>query len=286
MQKNKYRLLSFIILFLLIFFLIFCKRKATEIVIVPDALKNHLQRTRLFGNVHHIETDAYYYSETDSNFFFLNKIIQYYNSDGFLTQAIVFDNNNDTISKKTVYYLPNAREDFWEEFNYKEFNLTKDTVLYDKNGFINERHISLNDSLLYKIQFKTDGIGSIIEMKRLLSDYHLTNKIYYNAYGLVERIEEYDPNNKLYKFFIIEYDNYGDEINRRAFKNSEQIIEYTYTQYNNNGVLQKVIFEDRLHNLREDRIYTQHDAMKNWLEEIVLQGDDTLRKRMRTIEYY
>ena len=286
MQKNKELFLLFFILFLLITISFSCKRKTTKIVIIPDALKNHLQRARLFGNIKHIETNTYYYSDKDSLFILFNRTTQFYSSDGYLTQTIVFDKNNDTVSKKTVYYLPNAQENFWEKFDYKEHNLTKDTFLYDRNSFITERRILLNDSLLYKIQFKTDGIGSIIEMKRQLPDYHLTNKIYYNAHGLVERIEEYDPYNKLYKYFTIEYDNYGDEVNRRAFKTSNEIIEYTYTQYNDEGLLQKIIFEDRLHNLREDRIYTQHDATKNWVEEIVLHGNDTVRKRVRNIEYY
>jgi hypothetical protein len=56
MQKNKFLLLFFIILFSLNFYS--CKRKTTEIVIIPDALKNHLQRTRNFGNAYSIETDT------------------------------------------------------------------------------------------------------------------------------------------------------------------------------------------------------------------------------------
>jgi len=284
MTRNKP--LFLLLLFSLIILSISCKKKKNEIEIIPDALKNHLQRARLLGNIQHIETETYYYSETDSSFFLLNKTIQKYSYDGFLMEAIVFDKNNDTISKKTVYYLPTAKENFWEELNYKDFTLTKDTFLYDRYGFIAERRVLLNDSLLYKIQFKTDGIGGIIEMKRLLPDYHLTNLMYYNEQGLVARIEEYDPNNKLYKFFTIEYDNYGDEVNRRAFKSNNQLIEYTYTQYSNEGLLQKMIFEDRIHNMREDKIYSQHDTKRNWLEEIVLLGNDSVRKRVRNIEYY
>lgn len=286
MARNKPLFFLFLTLLSLIILPIACKKKKSEIEIIPEALKNHLQRARLFGNIQHIETSTYYYSETDSNFFLSNKTIQKYSADGFLTEALVFDKNNDTISKKTVYYLPTAQENFWEEFNYKEFTFTKDTFIYDRYGFIAERRVFLDDSLLYKIQFKTDGIGSSIEIKRLLPDYHITNLMYYNEHGLVERIEEYDPNNKLYKFFTIEYDNYGDEVNRRAFKNNNQMIEYTYTQYSDNGLLQKIIFEDRIHNMREDRIYTQHDTKRNWLEEIVLLGNDTVRKRIRSIEYY
>jgi len=284
MPRNKYLFLIFLIPFFLSFFS--CKKKLTEIAIIPDALKNHLQRTQLFGTVYSIETDTYYYSYQDSLYVFLSKTWQYYTSDGFLTQVIVLDNNNDTISKQNIHYLPNTQENYREEYFYKEKSVNKDTFLYDKNGFLSEQQVFKHGLLAYKIMYKTDAIGSIIEMKRLLPDYHLTNKMYYNEKGLVERIEEYDPNNTMYKFFNIEYNHYGDEVNRRAFKNSSEIIEYTFTQYNNERTLHKVIFEDRLHNMREDKVYFGHDNNKNWLEEFTLWGSDTLRKRVRKIEYY
>ena len=287
MSINKYLLLFLtLFLFVIALFSYSCKRKTAEIVVIPDALKNHLQNARLFGNVQSVETDTYYYSDKDSLYIFLNKTILFYSLDGYLTQAIVLDKNNDTVSKQTVHYLPTAKENYWEEYNYMDQSLLKDTFLYDKAGFVSERRVFFNDTLWHKTLFKTDGIGSIIEKKRFYSNYHVTNVMYYNEQGLVARIEEYDPYNKLYKFFTIEYDNYGDEVNRRAYKSENQIIEYTYTQYDNEGRLQKVIFEDRLHNLREDRIYTRHDAHKNWGEEVVVQGKDTLRKRVRGIVYY
>ncbi|MCL2247399.1 MAG: hypothetical protein FWC10_09880 [Lentimicrobiaceae bacterium] len=285
MKSNRILLIPLYIIFITLFFGA-CKRKTAEVVIVPDALKNHLQRARFLGNVKTVETDSYYYSNPDSGYFFSSKNIQCYSSDGYLTQVVVLDKNNDTVSKRTLFYLPNANENYWVDFNYRDNSVTKDTFIYEKNGFKAEEYFLFNDSLLYKILYKTDAIGGVIEMKRLLSNYHLTNKIYYNTHGLVERIEEYDPQNKLYKYITMEYDNYGDEVNRRAYKNANEIIEYTYTQYNNEGALQKVIFEDRLHYLREDKIYTQHDKTRNWLEEITLQGNDTLRKRVRTIVYY
>ena len=285
MCKNKY---PFILLFLLVISSLSfsCKRKTTEIVIIPDALKNHLQRARFFGKVKTVETDLYYYSSKDSLYLFSNKNIQYYSYDGYLTHVTVLDINNDTASKRTLFYLPDAKENYWLDFNYRDGSVTKDTFIYDRNGFKSEEYLLLNDSLLYKIKYKTDAIGGVIEMKRFLADYHLTNKIYYNTHGLVERIDEYDPQNKMYKYITLEYDNYGDEVNRRAFKSNNELIEYTYTQYSNEGLLLKVIFEDRLHDMREDRIYTQHDKAKNWLEEISLRGNDTIRKRVRVIDYY
>jgi hypothetical protein len=284
MQNNRYLLLFFT--FFLLFFLFSCKSKPKEISIIPDALKNHLQRAHLFGDIHKIETNYYYYSEKDSIHFFSNKSIQIYSSDGYLTQVTVLDKNNDSVSQRTVHYLPNAREKYWKDYNYISTTVTIDTFIYDNNGFKCEEQIWTNDSLMYKIQYKTDAIGSIIEMKRFLSEYQLVNKMYYNDFGLVSRIEEYNPNNILYKFFTIEYDNYGDEVNRRAFKSNNEMIEYTYTQYNDAGWLLKVIFEDRLHNLREDRIYSQHDTHGNWKKEYVIQGSDTLGKKARMITYY
>jgi hypothetical protein len=285
MPKNRYLpLLLFIII--IASFSFSCKRKTAEIVITPDAVKNHLQRARYFGNVKTVETDTYYYSDIDSQYVFYSKHFQLYSSDGYLTQVVLLDKNSDTVSKRTLYYLPNTNENYWLEYNYRDFNVTKDTFVYDKNGFKSEECFWLNDSLLYKILYKTDAIGSTIEMKRLLSDYELTNKFYYNDNGLMERMEEYDPQNKLYKYVTIEFDNYGDEVNRRAYKASDEMIEYTYTQYSNEGLLQKIIFEDRLHHIRQEKIYTQHDKTRNWLEEMEIQGKDTVRKRVRRIEYY
>jgi hypothetical protein len=284
MQKNKATLLFFIILFSLNLYS--CKRKTTEINIIPDALKNHLQRNRILGKVYSIETNTYYYSNKDSAFIFFNKNIQYYNSEGYLAQVLELDYLYDTISKKTLYYLPNAQENYWKEYNYKDFSVSIDTFIYDRNGYIKEERFMFHDSLLYRIEYKTDGIGGIIAMNRFFREYYLTNKIYYTNKGLTTRIEEYDPLHTLYKFFSIDYDNYGNEVNRCAYKNSDELIEYTYTQYHSERQLRKIIFEDRLHNQREDKFYTQHDASGNWLEETVFQGKDTLGKRLRKIEYY
>ena len=283
MRKN-----NAIFLLLICSILIFsfsCKRKTPPITIIPEALKNHLQRARLFENVKSVEIHTYYYSDQDSVFVFYDKNLQYYNSEGYLTEEITLDKNNDTLSKKIIFFLPNTNENYWLENNYKNLSIIKDTLIYDKNGFKSEEHFLLNDSLLYKIQYKTDAIGSIIEMKRFLPEYQLVNKIYYNAQGLVERIEEFDPENKLYKFVTIEYDQYGNELNRCVYDNANRLIEYTYTQYNK-GALQKIIYNDALSNLREDKIYARHDAARNWLEELTMQGRDTLRKRVRTIAYY
>jgi hypothetical protein len=96
-------------------------------VLIPDAQKNHLQRARYFGNVKKVETETYYYSGKDSLYFFVNKYIQLYSSDGYLTQVVLLDKNNDTVSERTLFYLSNASENYWLEKNYRDFNVTKDT---------------------------------------------------------------------------------------------------------------------------------------------------------------
>ncbi|MDR0206860.1 MAG: hypothetical protein LBI45_06355 [Bacteroidales bacterium] len=273
-------------LFPLLFFSFACKRKQTETTITPDALKNHLQRANLFGNVKSIETEHYYFSKNTSSFVFADKRVQCYNSDGYLTKVITLDESNDTISLLIINYLSNTKEDYRKEITFRKKIISIDTLLYDKNGFKSEERHFVNDSLHHRIVYKTDGIGSIIEMKRFFSDYQLTNKIYYNNLGLVERIDEFDPQNKLFKYFIIEYDESGNEINRRALKSNNEIIEFTYSQYDKNGFLLKIIYEDRITNLREDKIYSNHDEKGNWFEEILIQGKDTLRKKVRNIVYY
>jgi len=285
MPKTK---LLFLILITIIIasFSYSCKRKTAKITIISDASKNHWQRTRLFGKVKNVETETYYYTKKDSLFFFSNKNIQYYSSDGYITHSFLLNEINDTVYRKSLFYLQNANENYWIENNYKDSSVTKDTFIYDKIGFKSEERMFQNDSLILLIKYKTDAIGNIIEMKRFLPEYILTNIIYYNEIGLVERVEEYDPQNKLFKYASIEYDNYGDEVNRRVYKDNNTMIEYTYTQYNNAGWLKKIIFEDHLHSMREDRIYFKHDSKGNWLEEITLRGIDTVRKRARIINYY
>ena len=52
-----------IFLAVIMLLLLSCKKKAEEIVIVPDAQKNHLQRNRLLGNVKTQQIETYILTE-------------------------------------------------------------------------------------------------------------------------------------------------------------------------------------------------------------------------------
>lgn len=68
-----------------------CKKKVKEIIIVPDAQKTHLQRSRLKGEIKTIKTTTYYSQTKDS----LTKenissiVIHQYSSDGFLLKMVI-----------------------------------------------------------------------------------------------------------------------------------------------------------------------------------------------------
>ena len=123
-------------------------------------------------------------------------------------------------------------------------------------------------------------------MVRHYDGYSVRNTSRYNAQGLLSRIDEYEPSGKLFKYVTIEYDNYGDEVNRRAFKGENDLIEYTYTQYQENGALRKVLFEDRLHHSKEQYEYAGHDQLHNWMSEMRYQDNKLIYKRIRTYIYY
>lgn len=265
--------------------LLSCKKKAEEIVIVPDAQKNHLQRNRLLGNVKTQQIETYILTE-DSIKKILNSKLFHYSSDGFLTQYLILNEDNDTISERNISYNPNSTENYWIEKEKEAETFRKCQYKYDINGYLAGEQYFANDSLLYTVDYKTDGIGGIVEMKRNFPDYSIRNHYQYNSQGLVVRVDEYDPAGNLYKYITYEYDNYGDEVNRRAFKGKNQLIEYTYSQYDDDGKILKVIYEDCLHSIREIRTYSEHDANGNWGLEIYSRNNKNIYFRKQTITYY
>lgn len=274
-----------IFLAVIMLLLLSCKKKAEEIVIVPDAQKNHLQRNRLLGNVKTQQIETYILTE-DSIKKILNSKLFHYSSDGFLTQYLILNEDNDTISERNISYNPNSTENYWIEKEKETGTFRKCQYKYDINGYLAGEQYYANDSLLYTVDYKTDGIGGIVEMKRNFPDYSIRNHYQYNSQGLVVRVDEYDPAGNLYKYITYEYDNYGDEVNRRAFKGKNQLIEYTYSQYDDDGKILKVIYEDCLHSIREIRTYSEHDANGNWGLEIYSRNNKNIYFRKQTITYY
>lgn len=273
-----------------------CRRKPAEIVIVPDAQKNHLQRNHIFGNVKEMITYTLLpeeaVSQADSlqmdtvRFDTVSVVIQQYSKDGYLLAYYKLSPQHDTLVVRLFSYRSDAKTDCWKEF----YPGTTDTVVcryeYDMNDMLSAEKVYANDSLMSHTAYKTDGEGNVVEMIRYYDGYSVRNTSQYNAQGLLSRIDEFEPSGKLFKYVTIEYDNYGDEVNRRAFKGENDIIEYTYTQYQQDGSLQKVLFEDRLHHSKEEYVYERHDEQRNWTVETRFKEKNLIYKRTRTYIYY
>ncbi len=264
-----------------------CRSKTPEIIIVPEVEKNHLQRAHLKGNVNTLTSTTYIVKDDSINSqHLLQQVQQKYSYDGFLNEVLLLDEHGDTFSRRIVNYLPTAQEDYWIQEEQGSETPTACYFSYDMNGYKSQERYQLGDSLLYTISYKTNGIGGVTEMVRHLPGYSLTNKVFYNEMGLIARIDEHKPDGKLYKYFTIEYDNFGDEVNRRVFKTGGELIEYTYSKYSDNGVLEKVIFEDMPHRITEERTYSNHDSQNNWMQEVTTRNGDTIYIRKRIINYY
>lgn len=273
-----------------------CRQKKAEIVIVPDVQKNHLQRNHIYGKVKEITSytlvcdQSAVVSDTlasDSLTFDTAYIfIQHYSPDGYLLATCKLSPQRDTLLARTFSYYPDARPKGWSEHNYQDGSNVSCLYEYDMNDFLSAEKISTDDSLLMNTTYKTDGAGNVVEMVRHYEGYSLKNTSQYNELGLLARVNEYDPSGKVYKYVTIEYDNYGDEVNRRAFKGENDLIEYTYTQYNQDGSLLKVLFEDRIHHSKEQYDYSAHDKQKNWTIETRTKDKQLIYKRIRNYIYY
>lgn len=267
-----------------------CGRKTQqEIIITPEIEKNHLQLNHIFGQVKEITQEVWAYGPVDSlrnNGTLVATTIQRYSADGYLTSVISIDEYGDTVSIRTINYDGDARELNWEEKNNAGEIIESCQYLYDMNHFkVGEKHFK-GDSLTVYIKYKTDGLGNPIEIVQQYDQFELTNRVTYNTDGLTARIDEFEPNGKLFKYITIEYDNYGDEVNRRAFKAGDQLIEYTYTEYDNEGRMLKKIFEDRLHEMQEVYVYSEHDSQGNWTKEEINKLGNIAFQRVRKYIYY
>lgn len=273
-----------------------CRQKKVEIVIVPDVQKNHLQRNHIYGKVKEITTYTLVRSEemlasdslmTDSvKYDTVSVFVQQYSPDGYLLATYKLSPQFDTITERTFSYYPDARPKDWRERNYQDNSVVVCSYEYDMNDFLSAEKVFAGDSLQLTTTYKTDGAGNVIEMVRHYDNYSIRNTSHYNELGLLERIEEFEPSGNRYKYVTIEYDNYGDEVNRRAFKGENDLIEYTYTQYNQDGSLLKVLFEDRIHHSKEQYDYSEYDKAKNWTLETRTKDKKLIYKRIRNYIYY
>jgi hypothetical protein len=266
-----------------------CKdKKKFEIVIIPDAQKTQLERANLFGKIKIIKTDSYNTHSKDSldKQHLVSTVYQHFSADGSLLKLVILNSNNDTIRKRVVQYNDDGKEISWNEWEYQNNRKSSCLFKYDINGYISSEEYYIQDTLYYTIQYKTDGIGSIIEMNKVKQDITIKNILSYNENGLLIKNNEYDPNGKLFKYIVYEYDNYGDEVNKKVFNTFNALIEFTFTQYDQKGRVQKILYENMEHGLKDTKHYTQHDQKGNWNFEIQVSNNDTLFFRKREITYY
>ncbi|MCQ2276382.1 MAG: hypothetical protein MJZ87_05525 [Bacteroidales bacterium] len=276
-----------------------CRKKPEPIVITPDIEKSHLQRNHIFGTVRNIQTFTYYLGEDSipvSDTTNIAKVIakrkadfstwQRYSADGFLMHYTKFNQNKDTLMHQEYAYNWKAKLVHWEESDSTGAIVTRGKYIYDRNDFLCGEQVFQGDSVVMAFTYTTDGIGNIVKSTQSFGDYstHTENK--YNALGLVEKITEYEPNGKPFKTVKIEYDNYGDEVNRCVYKAGDQMVEYTYNQYNQEGRQIKTIYEDKLHHQKEVTYYADYDSQNNWQTEIKVKDNKIISIRKRKIIYY
>ena len=221
---KRYRLF---LLLLCLMALVGCKKKPEPIQITPDIEKNHLQRNHIFGFVKSIQTSTYILvddsltlADTTRLTSLLKKrkpdVVSYqqYSSDGFLTRFVKLDEHRDTLIRREYHYNDLAQPTRWEEYDSTGAQVTHGKYLYDRNHFLIGEQIYSGDSIAIAFSYTTDGIGNVITSSQSFGDVVTHTRNRYNDQGQVYKITECEPNGKVFKTVTIEYDNYGDEVNR------------------------------------------------------------------------
>ncbi len=303
MPKFRYPFLVFVVLLTTI--LGGCRKKPAPIVITPDIEKNHLQRNHIFGRVKSLETKTFHLlsdSVSVADTANIKKLkafcsenvaltsyshaIQHYSADGFLLDFIKFGQLSDTALFRNYKYDDEARIVSWSEYDGSHTLVTKGEYQYDRNRFLSGETVYQGDSLVMSFSHTTDGIGNIIHTVQSFGGLKTTMDYKFNEQGLVKEIIEYEPNGNVFKTAKIEYDNYGDEVNRCVYKAGNQMIEYTYTEYAQDGRVRKVIYEDKLHHIKEFHFFFDYDANKNWQTEVCAVDGIIVYIKERKFTYY
>ncbi len=290
---------KYMILAILVIMAAGCKKKPDPIIITPDVRKNHLQRNHIYGGVKIIKTSTYILAadsimvEDTANISKLLKrrkpdfiTTQQYTSDGYLLQFVKFNQRKDTLLKRDYHYNDLALATRWEEYDSTGTLVTRGKYLYDRNHFLCGEQVFDGDNIAIAFAYNTDGIGNITSTTQSMGDYtqHTENK--YNQDGQVVKIVEYEPNGRVFKTVKLEYDNYGDEVNRCVYKAGDKMIEYTYNQYSQEGKQLKTIYEDKIHHLKETHYFFDHDRYCNWQIEVLVRDNQIISIRKRQITYY
>ena len=274
-----------------------CKKKPAPIVITPDIEKNHLQRNHIFGKVMDLETATYYVQQdslpladtarlkelTAKRGKGDRRFLHHYSYDGYLVNFTCI--GEDTLYVRNYLYNDRGQMSEWMEEDGLLGN-TKCVYAYDRNHFIESEKIYYNDTLVKSFVHKTDGIGNIISTSMDNTQFVTQTTYHYDENGLVTEITEHEPDGKVFKTAKIEYDNYGDEVNRCVYKAGNQMIEYTYTQYAQDGRVRKVIYEDKLHHVKETHYFFDYDIHKNWQTEVCAVDGIIVYIKQRNFTYY
>jgi len=276
-----------------------CKKKPEPIAITPDVQKSHLQRNHIFGKANIIQTETYYVyddsltlSDTSSLDALLKSrkpdftVHQRYTSDGYLRKYYKLNSQLDTMMHRVYRYNDNAQISNWDEYDSLNRNAVTGIYIYDRNSFLVGERLYHGDSIVMAFAYKTDGIGNILSITSTHGELstHTENK--YDENGQICKITEYEPNGRVFKTATIEYDNYGDEVNRCVYKSGNQLLEYTYNQYSQEGRLVKTIYEDKIHRQKEIHYFADYDQFNNWQTEYLVKSNKIISVRKRKIIYY
>ena len=269
--------------------LVGCHRQRATITIVPDCAKNHLQREHIYGKVRSV-TDSMFYSVDGSDTVraeYLASVTHYrYSADGWLNQVVRMNADGDTMSNRVMYYDNAAKLVKDELFDITGVCIEHTLYENDEHGYrVKEERFS-GDVLMQTLLYQNDAFGNLVGMTVKLSEYTLTRKYSNNEVGLAVRVDEFDPDGKLFKFVTLEYDNYGDLVNRNVHRDDGQIREFTHTQYADNGQLLKTVYENKLSRANEVTEFSNHDTQKNWTRSLRKSGGKTYYIINRKIEYY
>lgn len=279
----------FLICFCISLLFVGCHRHKATITIVPDFAKTHLQREHLYGNVRTV-VDSMFYSlgstDTASRQDLVSITAYSYSADGWLNRLVMMSADGDTMSDRVMHY-DNAAKLVKDELYDSSRNCIEYTLYEnDERGFrIKEERFS-GGTPVQTILYQNDAFGNLVGMTVKNAEYTLTRKYTNNEFGLVVRVDEYDPDGKLFKFVTMDYDNYGDMVNRNVHRDDGQIREFTHTQYADNGSLLKTVYENKLSKVTEVREFSNHDKQRNWTRSLRKADGKVMFVVKRNIEYY
>ena len=266
-----------------------CHRHKASITIVPDCAKTHLQQKHIYGNVRTV-IDSMFYSPHGSDTVFADQLVSLtvyrYSADGWLNQVVKMSSDGDTMSNLLMRYDADARLVEDEHYDSAGRCIEHTVYEYDKRGYRVKEEFFSGDSLLRTILYQNDAFGNLAGMSVKTAEYTMTRKYTNNEFGLVVRVDEFDPDGKLFKYVTMEYDNYGDIVNRNVHRDDGQIREFTHTQYADNGALLKTVFENKLSKENEVCEFSDHDGQRNWTRSLRKSAGRIFFIIKREIEYY